>query len=129
MWKAQLLVGVLFMLGHPVFDLPWGLAVPALLDTLFAALLLGLCFVRTQSLALPVGLHMGWNWSLGALGINVSGVDAKGWWAPVQHDGMAWLTGGTYGLEASPVDLVVLFAAILAVWRWRKPAPALALAS
>ena len=95
----------------------------AMVNTLLAGLLFGLCFMRTGSLALPVGLHMGWNWAMGALGVAVSGVESKGWWAPVQHAGKEWLTGGSYGLEASPVDFGVLVAAALVLLRWKaRPA-------
>ena len=116
---AQLVIALLFTLGHPVGDLPGASMTLAMVNVLLAGVLFGLCVIRTGSLALPVGLHMGWNWSMGALGIPVSGVEAKGWWAPVQHAGREWLTGGTYGLEASPVDLALLIAALGALWLWK----------
>lgn len=128
-WKAQWLIAVLFVLAHPVGELPPATALLAMLNTALAAVLFGLCLLRTGSLALPVGLHMGWNWSLEVLGLAVSGMESKGWWTPVQHAGREWLTGGSYGLEASPVDLVLLVTAIFVAWRWRRPTPGLATAA
>jgi uncharacterized protein len=116
---TQLLMATLFTLGHPVGDLPAGPMALAMVNLFMAALIFGLCYLRTGSLALPVGLHMGWNWSMGALGIAVSGVEAKGWWAPVPHAGKEWLTGGSYGLEASPVDSAVLAVVLVALLRWK----------
>lgn len=44
------------------------------------AILLGLAYLRTRRLALPIGIHFGWNWAKGAvLGFDVSGLDQAGW--------------------------------------------------
>lgn len=92
----------------------------ATLNIALAAVLLGLCWRRTGSLALPIGVHLGWNWTQGdLLGFNVSGTTALGWWTPVLRDRPEWLTGGAFGLEASAVCALVCGVAILALWRWR----------
>ena len=39
----------------------------ATLNIGLAAILLGFCYLRTRSLALPIGLHLGWNWAQGSL--------------------------------------------------------------
>jgi hypothetical protein len=73
----------------------------ACLNIALAGLLLGLCWLWTRSLALPVGLHLGWNWTQGTLlGFGVSGLPSQGWWSPVLRGGPAWITGGAFGLEA-----------------------------
>ena len=95
----------------------------ATLNIALAALLLGLCWRRTGSLALPIGVHLGWNWTQGNLfGFGVSGTSAKGWWTPVFQGRPAWLTGGAFGLEASAVCAAVCGLAILALWRWEGTA-------
>ncbi|MGA2083576.1 MAG: type II CAAX endopeptidase family protein [Holophaga sp.] len=83
-----------------------------------AAVLLGLCYLRTRSLALPMGLHLGWNWVQGTLlGFGVSGYPAAGWWIPATDRQVAWLSGGTFGLEASlPCTLVAAAACLLLAW-------------
>jgi membrane protease YdiL (CAAX protease family) len=90
------------------------------LNLALAAVLLGLCRLRTGSLALPIGLHLGWNWTQGTLlGFGVSGLPGAGWWAPVTGGAPAWLTGGAFGLEASLPCTVVTGLACLAMIRWR----------
>ena len=65
-WGAQLLVASLFALGH------WGnpgmqgtTQVLASFDLFLGSLIFGLAFIKTRSLALPIGLHLGWNWAQG----------------------------------------------------------------
>jgi membrane protease YdiL (CAAX protease family) len=108
-WPALVLLALLFAgihWGNP------GMAGPtrawASLNIAVAGILLGLCYLRTRSLALPIGLHLGWNWTQGALlGFGVSGIPSGGWWLPVFHHRPAWITGGSFGLEASlPCALV-----------------------
>jgi membrane protease YdiL (CAAX protease family) len=99
----------------------------ATLNIGLAAILLGLAWIRTGSLALPIGLHLGWNWIQGSLlGFGVSGLtDTPGAWTPVFHGRPAWLTGGAFGLEASLPCALVCGAAILILARWegRMKAP------
>ena len=101
-----------------------GTRVWATINIGLAAILLGFCYLRTQSLALPIGVHLGWNWMQGSvLGFGVSGTtDFPGIWAPVLHDRPTWLTGGAFGLEASLICTLVCSAAIFALWRWRGTA-------
>ncbi len=121
-WVGQLVLAGVFALGH------WGnpgmhgaTRAWATLNIALAAILLGFCYLRTRSLALPIGVHLGWNWAQGSLlGFGVSGTtDIKGIWTPVFHGKPEWLTGGTFGLEASLPCTLVCGAAILLLWRWR----------
>jgi membrane protease YdiL (CAAX protease family) len=88
-----------------------------------SAILFGFCYLRTRSLALPIGLHLGWNWAQGSLlGFGVSGTtDTKGLWTPVFHGRPEWLTGGAFGLEASLPCAFVCGVAIWLVWHWKGP--------
>ena len=119
---AQWIFGILFTLVH------WGnpgLAGPArpwaTLNILLAALLLGLCYLRTRSLAMPMGLHFGWNWAQGSLlGFPVSGLNfAQGPWKPVSQNGPHWLTGWAFGLEASALCTLVCLGAICGLGLWK----------
>lgn len=120
-WVAQLLLAALFAVGH------WGnpgmhgaTEVVASLDLALGAILLGLAWVRTRSLALPVGLHLGWNWAQGhVLGFGVSGFDYSGWFQPVFQGMPQWLTGGEFGPEASLLAVVVDVFLICVLWRWK----------
>ena len=120
-WCAQILVALLFAIGH------WGnpgmngvTEVVATLDLGLGAVMLGLAWLRTRSLALPIGLHLGWNWMQGnVLGFGVSGFDYTGWFKPVFLDSPAWLTGGDFGPESSVFSLLVDGVAIVLLWRWK----------
>jgi len=123
---AQVLMAVLFAVAHsgnPNMEgatLFW-----ATLDTALGALLLGFAYLRTGSLALPIGLHLGWNWAQGALlGFDVSGFDQTGWLVPTLLNKAQWLTGGSFGPEASVFAVVVDSAMVLLFWRWRRNAKA-----
>jgi membrane protease YdiL (CAAX protease family) len=121
-WVGQLVFAALFALMH------WGnpgmhgaTKAWATVNIALAAILLGFCYLRTRSLALPIGVHLGWNWAQGSLlGFGVSGTtDIKGAWTPVFHGRPEWLTGGAFGLEASVICTLVCGAAILGLWLWR----------
>ncbi len=96
-------------------SLAWGT-----LNIALAATLLGLCWRRTGSLALPMGVHLGWNWTQGSLlGLGVIGYASQGWLTPLFHARPVWLSGGTFGLEASLPCALACSAAILFLWRWQ----------
>lgn len=120
-WVAQIALALLFAFGH--WDNPgmegttkfW-----ASLDLALGAILLGLAYVRTRSLALPVGIHLGWNWSQGyLLGFGVSGLDHTGWFQPVFQGKAQWLTGGEFGPEASVFAVIVDLVFIILLWQWK----------
>lgn len=125
-WVGQLVFAALFALGH--WNNP-GMAGAtkawATLNIGLAAILLGFCYLRTGSLALPIGVHLGWNWAQGSLlGFGVSGTtDIKGLWTPVFHGRPEWLTGGAFGLEASLPCTLICGVAILGLWRWKGMTP------
>ncbi|RYZ38581.1 MAG: CPBP family intramembrane metalloprotease [Myxococcaceae bacterium] len=124
---AQVLLSIIFCLAHPFSpDMEGSTRAVAMLTTFLAGWMLGLCYLRTGQLALPVGVHLGWNWMLGCLGFGVSGNDSQGLWMPVFQDRPEWFTGGRYGLEGSIVAAVVLGLASVALTRWKGfPAPKL----
>lgn len=86
-------------------------------------MLLGLAYLRTRSLALPVGIHLGWNWSLGhLLGFGVSGFEHAGWFHPLLQDGPEWISGGRFGPEASLFAVVADVLLIIVLWKWKGSA-------
>jgi hypothetical protein len=92
----------------------------ATLDTGLGAILLGLAWLRTGSLALPIGVHFGWNWMQGSwLGFDVSGWQQSGWLQPHLLDRPQWLSGGAFGPEASVFSVLVDVLAIALLWRWK----------
>jgi membrane protease YdiL (CAAX protease family) len=125
---SQIVMALFFALAH------WGnpgmhgaTLARATVDIGLAGVLLGFCWQRTQSLALPIGVHLGWNWAQGSLlGFGVSGTDPAGFFKPIFAAGKPeWLSGGAFGLEASLPDILVCILAILAIWVWKgRPAAA-----
>jgi membrane protease YdiL (CAAX protease family) len=119
-WPTQLALAALFALAH------WGnpgmegiTKAWATIDIALAAVMLGLAWLRTRSLALPIGLHLGWNWTQGhLLGFGVSGMDVPGWWHPVFQGMPAWMTGGEFGPEASVFGIVADLVMLAVVWKW-----------
>jgi hypothetical protein len=106
---AQLLIATLFTLGH------WGnpgmegeTQIISSVVLFIVSLLFGLAYIKTQSLAMPIGLHLGWNWFQGTiLGFSVSGHQENGLLSPIFNDSPQWLTGGEFGPEASIFSVLV----------------------
>ncbi|PZF66969.1 CPBP family intramembrane metalloprotease [Curtobacterium sp. MCPF17_047] len=74
-----------------------------------AGVLLGAAFLWRRSLWFVIGIHFAWNVIEGLLGIPVSGHRDAGLFITTVHgDGL--LTGGTFGLEASLVPVIVSLA-------------------
>ncbi len=116
--NAQIVFALLFVASHP---LDAGMSVPAMafamLNIFTFAIALGLLYARTGSLAVPIGLHAGWNWALQGLGFGVSGIASQGWLTPVYAGLPDWITGGPFGLEASGLTFALLLAATGALMR------------
>ena len=95
----------------------------ALANILLAGLLLGLICLKTGSLWLASGVHMGWNLATGFLAdLPVSGlqiVDAP--LIEVTRTGNPLVTGGDFGVEAGLAATVAMVIAILVVVRTEVP--------
>lgn len=120
-WGAQILIASLFALGHwgnP--DMEGSTQIFATIDLFLASLIFGLAYIKTHSLALPIGLHLGWNWLQGnVLGFGVSGHDSAGWFKPVFQPMQQWLTGGDFGPEASVFSVIVSMITFVILLRWQ----------
>ncbi|WP_280459069.1 CPBP family glutamic-type intramembrane protease [Nocardia carnea] len=77
-----------------------------------AGLLLGAAYLATGSLWLAIGLHFGWNAATsGIFGTVVSGSEARESLVTAVTTGPDWLSGGSFGPEASIVSVLVCSAA------------------
>ncbi|MDF2178876.1 CPBP family intramembrane metalloprotease [Aliiglaciecola sp. CAU 1673] len=120
-WPAQILVALIFAAGHwdnPNMD---GMTkVIASIELALASLMLGLAYIRTRSLGLAVGLHLGWNFAQGSLfGFAVSGHQQSGLLTPQLTDLPQWISGGNFGLEAGALAIIADLLVLLALYRWR----------
>lgn len=122
-WPGQLLLALLFTgvhLGNP--GMTGSTRIWAVLNIFLAGLFFGLVWERTRSLAIPMGLHFGWNWMQGSvLGFGVSGNSSEGLLRPLFLGGPEWLSGGPFGLEAGLPCTLLCLAAIALTLRWRVP--------
>jgi len=105
-WAALLISSLLFGLAH----LPGnGASALSVLIAVVAGAFFGAAYLATRRLWLCIGLHSGWNFTLGyVFSSAVSGHARTASLFSGHLDGPEWLTGGAYGLEASMPTLVVL---------------------
>ncbi len=119
-WPAIAVFSVLFCLGHVPgnLEVPAALLVTAMANLVLVSVIQSLILYRTASLALPMGLHFGWNFLQDAMGFGVSGIShPTGWFHADLGTQAGWLTGGEFGLEAS-VFAVAVQAVVLGWLLW-----------
>jgi membrane protease YdiL (CAAX protease family) len=121
MWPAQLITAAFFLLSHVNNPgMTGSLKVMASVNIFLASILFGLAFIRTGSLAMPIGLHWMANWVQGGiLGFGVSGTEQFGLLKPVFGNAPVWLTGGQFGLEASLPGLICIVVTLILVSNWK----------
>jgi hypothetical protein len=111
-WPAVIAMSILFGLLH--------LANPdastlSTLNTVLAGLLLSVAYLKTRSLWLPYGIHLGWNLGLGIiLGYPVSGLDMVSLWSTLLSR-TARFFGGPYGPEGGIIGTIIFVLAVLTV--------------
>jgi membrane protease YdiL (CAAX protease family) len=122
-WPAQLILAGYFLLTHlnnP--GMTGDVKILASINIFIASLMFGVAFIRTKSLAMPLGLHFVANLTQGGvLGFGVSGTDQWGLLKPVFNEVPEWLTGGQFGLEASVLGLVCVVITFILIQRWDIP--------
>lgn len=110
-----ILLSVLFgavHLGNPHASI-WGF-----LNTIGIGAFLAIAYLRTRSLWMPWGLHFGWNFTLGVVfGLPVSGLNDFAIAVQGTATGPLWLTGGSYGIEASLTATLVVAASFFVLLR------------
>jgi len=114
-----------FALGH--LANPGASAISTFNILLAGLLLLGLGYLLTGSLAIPIGVHITWNFFQGnVFGFPVSGTLANQvTFIATESVGPQALTGGAFGPEAGLVGVaaMLLGALLILVWvRWRRGA-------
>jgi uncharacterized protein len=104
-WGALGLSALFFGFGHMAN--PGATLWSSLAIAIEAGLLLGMLYHVARSLPLCMGLHMGWNFTQGTIwGVPVSGSSDTGWLVSTRT-GPDWLSGGSFGAEASVVAVLI----------------------
>jgi uncharacterized protein len=95
-----------------------------------ASVLLGIAYLRSGALWLPIGIHFGWNAFQGpVLGIAVTGMDLGAHWHVFAVSGPMLWTGGAMGVEGGLAGLagpLLGIAIVLAITRRDAPQRAMA---
>lgn len=121
---AILVLSIIFSAIH-MFNPNWS-AMGAVIIFL-AGLELGVAYIKTRSLWMPIGIHMAWNWTQGPLwGMNVSGTTMETSFLVSTPQGSTFWSGGEFGAEGSIFAAVVSIFVIWYIWRadWIKPSDA-----
>lgn len=119
-WPAQLILAGYFVLTHlnnP--GMTGDVKSLAGINIFLASLLFGLAFLRTNSLAMPLGMHFMANFMQGGvLGFGVSGIGQSGLLQPVFAGVPEWWTGGLFGLEGSLLGLISVAVTFILLYLW-----------
>ncbi len=122
---ALLISGALFGLVHALN--PGATLFSTIAIAIEAGALLGMAYAAARTLWLPMGLHLGWNFTEGGIfGTAVSGSQSHGLIKSVLSGPTIW-TGGAFGPEASVIAILVcvVATAVIGTWtvrqrRWRS---------
>jgi membrane protease YdiL (CAAX protease family) len=119
-WPAQLIIATLFLLTHINNPGMTGIVKSmASINIFTASILFSIAYLKTNSLAMPLGLHFMANYMQGTvLGFGVSGEEAPGLLKPVFDHAPIWLSGGDFGIEASIGGL--LFVVLITIFLYLK---------
>lgn len=120
-WGAQLVIAGYFLLTHMNNPGMTGdIKLLASVNIFIASIIFGFAYLKTKSLAMPIGLHFMANWIQGTvLGFGVSGHNEFSLLKPVFKKAPNWLTGGDFGLEASLPGLVCVIITVVLLYRWK----------
>jgi len=94
-----------------------GASVWGLINTIVIGIFLAIAYLRSRALWLPWGFHFAWNLTMGLLiGLPVSGLRLFNVVLHGTATGPRWLTGGSYGIEASAFGALAIAVGLVIVW-------------
>lgn len=110
-WLGLVISSILFALLHSGNS---GASPLAIINIVFFGILLALFVLRQNSLWAACGWHSAWNWGTASIyGLEVSGSEKLGSILNVSSSGPEYLSGGSFGPEASVITTIVLIIGIV----------------
>lgn len=122
-WSSRVAVVLAWVLASVVFGLlhaanPNASAMSTI-NLVLAGLQLGFGFILTRELAIPIGLHITWNFFEGNVyGFPVSGITGMPSFIAIEQSGPDLWTGGAFGPEAGLLNVVATVLGLALIWFW-----------
>lgn len=91
-------------------------------NIILAGVMLAVPYLMTGSLAIPIGIHISWNFFQGGIfGFAVSGTPFRGSLLQIDQTGASYITGGNFGPEAGLIGIVGMgLILLLSLWYIRQ---------
>jgi uncharacterized protein len=119
-WVIYVASALIFSIAH---GLNPNVSILGLINIAVVGILFAYMFYATNSLWLPIGYHIMWNYFQGnVFGFAVSGTAPNGIYSVEVAAGRDWLTGGAFGLEGGLMATVLIllgFVATRVYCKWR----------
>lgn len=119
-WVIYIISAIIFSAVHGTNP---NVSVIGLINIVFVGLLFAYMFIKTNSLWLPIGYHITWNYFQGnVFGFAVSGTTPHGLYQIDIEKGNALLTGGAFGLEGGIMATVFILLGFFAtkLYNWKQ---------
>lgn len=106
LWLAYIISSSIFGIMHILNP---NTSLMSTLNIILAGFFLGIGFVLTGELAIPIGLHITWNFFQGnVFGFPVSGIGKGASFIEINQLGSTWMTGGSFGPEAGVIGITAM---------------------
>ncbi len=115
---ALVLTSIVFGVAHASND---NATFVSSFNIVLAGIFLAAGYILTGELAIPIGIHITWNFFQGnVFGFPVSGTNSGPTLVAIQQGGPDIFTGGAFGPEAGLIGIIAMFLGTMLVWWYVK---------